>query len=103
MLPDKACENCSHYYCDAMGDYGSGPYEIGCREYDRDPEGFKKLTGIDGDPGELDNFPFGTDAPPCYEVEFWCTDFANDMDGSQEKLDAAYERFKAYVEQGHPL
>ena len=104
MLPDKACENCSFYYCDAMGDYGSGPHEIGCRKYDNDPEGFKAPTGISDDPGELERFPFiGDEVPPCYSVEFWCTEFANDMDGSEERLNAAYERFRAFLDNNEPL
>lgn len=102
MLPDRECGTCAFYYCDAVGDYGSPPYEIGCRKYDRDPKAFKAESGLPDDPAELDGFPF-LDAPPCYEVEFWYTDFAENLDGSQESLDAAYERFRAYLDQGHPL
>ncbi len=85
-----------------MGDYGSGPYDIGCRKYDNDPEAFAAKTGIDGDPGDSDDFPFN-DPPPCYEVEFWCTDFANDLNGSEEQLNDAYLLFRAYLDHGHPL
>lgn len=85
-----------------MGDYGSPPYEIGCRLYDRDPEAFPSVSGLKGDPGDDDNFPFD-DAPPCYEPEFWHTDFAEDLDGSEESFEAAYQRFRAFLDQGHPL
>ena len=102
MLPSQACETCTHYYCDAMGDYGSPPYEIGCRFYDNDPEGFKAKSGISDDPGDHEDFPFN-DAPGCYEVEFWHTDFCNDLDGSEERLNEAYALFKAYLDEGTPL
>ena len=102
MLPNRECGTCTHYYCDAMGDYGSPPYEIGCRRFDRDEKAFVEVSGITGDPGDRDDFPF-EDAPPCYEVEFWHTDFCLDVDGSQASLDAAYDRFRAFLDQGHPL
>ena len=101
-MPEKTCETCKHYISEALGDYGSAPYEERCSRYDNDPSKFAKLTGITGDPEEDKRFPY-SEAPCCYEAEFWHTEFAHDLDGSQERLDAAYERFKAFMDHGHPL
>jgi hypothetical protein len=96
MLPERTCETCTHYRTEAMGDYGSGPSEVTCALYEKHPDRFAS------DPAENDDFPF-SDAPECYEPDFWTTEFANDLDGSQERLDVAYERFKAFMDHGHPL
>lgn len=101
-IPERTCENCTHYVSEALGDYGSGPFEERCALYDNDPKKFVKLSGITSDPEEDDRFPY-SEAPDCFEVEFWRTEFAHDLDGSQERLDEAYERFKAFMDQGHPL
>ena len=88
MLPERTCENCDCYRCYAVGDYGSGPYEIYCTKVD--------------DKEDDEDFPH-TPAPDCYEPNFWLSAFANDVDGTEEGLDNAFKRFRAYVEQGVPL
>ncbi len=95
-LPERTCETCTHYTCEAMGDYGSGPFEVRCRLFDREPDRFKV------DPEDDENFPYDP-APDCYELEFWHTDFANDLNGSEEQLNEAYLLFRAYLDQDHPL
>ena len=98
----RTCETCTHYISEAMGDFGSGPFEERCGRYDSDPLKFMKLTGITCDPEDDKRFPY-SEAPCCYEAEFWCTEYAQDLDGSQERLDDAYERFRAFMDHGHPL
>ena len=95
-MPERTCETCTYYRCEALGDYGSGPIELGCRLYDTEPERFKR------DPEDDPHFPYDP-APDCYEVEFWCTDFAEDVDGSDASFDAAYQRFRDFLDKGHPL
>jgi hypothetical protein len=85
-----------------VGDYGSGPHEIRCARYDKNPETFATISGITTDPEKDEDFPYA-EAPGCYEVEFWQTDFTNNLDGTQENLDVAYDRFRAFMDLGHPL
>ena len=98
----RTCETCTHYISEALEDDGSGPFEERCGRYDSDPLKFMKLTGITCDPEDDKRFPY-SEAPCCYEAEFWCTEYAQDLDGSQERLHDAYERFRAFMDHGHPL
>ena len=88
MMPSRECATCANYRCYGVGDYGSPPYEVYCTEDD----------SMEDNP----DFPF-TPAPACYTPDFWQTEFAKDVDGSESSLDEAYQRFRAYVDQGVPL
>lgn len=95
-LPKKACQNCSRYACEGMGEYGTWPYDEYCRLFDAEPEEFKKISGIIIDPRDDEDFPYEK-APPCFRHEFWLSPFAEEVDGSEESLERAYEKFDKFL------
>jgi hypothetical protein len=92
-----SCEQCTYYVDDSEPEGPQGLYA--CESYhDGRLDELLKQPEMDGnipicDPSEDEAFPYDP-APLCFELDFWCSEFAKMVDGSDESLARAYKAFE---------
>ena len=90
------CEQCAYFYDDSEPEGPSGQYI--CLSYHDGRQEKLAAEGLDGeiplsDPWEDEAFPYDP-APPCFELDFWHSEFAKMVDGTDESLARAHKAFE---------